>query len=190
MLVEALTSVAMQTRPFDQIIVSMDHAHLGAPANIARAFAAVDCDYTVQLGDDDWLDLRYLERCIAAAEETGCDVIYPGYTVVGGEDPFAWMQHRPYDAETRLDGIPGGGSFVRVQAIKDAGGMPLPGDADFPAADLRWPGSTHEDHALWQRLHANGATFYHLDEPLYFWRHWTDPETGQIGNTSGRGDRW
>jgi hypothetical protein len=185
MLVELLDSAAHQTRPFDQIVVTIDHAHSGAPANLARAFEAVDCDYVVPMGDDDWLAPTHVERCLAFALERRADVVYTGFTVVGGTNPFEYWFGQEFTPELLERGscIPGGGAFVRSQAIRDCGGMPIPGQPDFGAFDDEWPDATHEDYALWLRMLRNGATFAHLAERLWYWRH-------HSGNTSGRGDRY
>lgn len=186
MLARALASVAKQTRPVDQIVVSVDHAKIGAPSNIAKAFDSVRTDWVVKLDDDDWLREDYIERMVTAGDEASADVVYCPYLVVGGTDPFPYMHDLPYSPELLDAGscIPGGGAMMRCDAVRSAGGFPIPGDADYPATDPRWPGATGEDYALWLRMRANGAKFFHLmGDPLWYWEH-------HGHNTSGNPNRW
>jgi hypothetical protein len=185
MLAKLLDSAARQTRPYDQIVVRMDYQHVGAPSNLARAFADVDTDWVTCMGDDDWLYPEHVEKCLAWALEHDADYVYPGYDVIGGTNPFEYWFGKPYDPEMLLRGscIPGGGSLMRVAKIREVGGIPVPGADDFHAWDDEWPDATHEDHALNLRMLHGGAKFTHLPERLWAWYHHGE-------NTSGRGDRW
>jgi GT2 family glycosyltransferase len=162
-LVEALASVAKQTRPVDQISVAIDHEHLGAPATRNRAMAAVDCEWTAFLDDDDAWRPLHIERLLSTAENCHADLVYPWFDVEGGSDPLG-REGVPFDAEAvRLANYIPVTVLVRTEAVRAVGGFP-----SLPC----------EDWELWLRLLDAGAKFVHLPERTWIWNHWG-------GNLSG-----
>lgn len=187
-LLEALHSVVMQTHPVDQIVVVRDQRGVGTAAMRSRAFAAVDCEWAFALDDDDVLEPTYVQRVVAVAG-SDVDVIYTGYHVNGGSDPFD-IFGQPFDAD-RLRAstcIPGACVLVRREFLD--WGIPVRGDWDYARFDDRWPGIVCEDWAWLLRLLNAGARFRHVPEKLWRWRHWGVGSPGVPGNTGGRPEGW
>lgn len=178
LLVEALASVAAQTRPPDAISVAIDLHHEGAAATRNRALAAVDTDWVAFLDDDDLLEPVHLERVLDHAEETGADLVYPWFTVDGGTDPLG-MEGQPFDPDAlrRANYIPVT-YLVRTKLIKAVGGFPGPGWQDDLGIQLQPDVATCEDWAALLRMVDAGAVVVHLPERTWVWRHWG-------GNTGG-----
>lgn len=178
LLVEALRSVADQTRLPDAISVAIDHHHNGAAATRNRALAPVTTDWIAFLDDDDLLDPHHLERLLAHAEETGADLVYPWFTVDGGTDPLG-VEGRPFDPEAlrRANYIPIT-YLVRTKVIQGVGGFPGPGWHDDLGIQLQPDVATCEDWAALLRMVDAGAVVVHLPERTWIWRHWG-------GNTGG-----
>lgn len=197
MLARALSSVTIQTRLPDQISVVIDHDHRGAAPTRNRAWQALQTDWVAFMDDDDELLPHHLERLLGHAEETGADLVYPwfhlnqlraggfiraesdgaGFLLVDGED----AEGRPFDEKAKT-WILETGNFIPVTLIvrrsllAEVGGFPTPGTEE-------WPHPTCEDWGCWQRLLRAGATFSHLPERTWIWRH-------HGRNTSGSGSRW
>jgi glycosyltransferase involved in cell wall biosynthesis len=175
-LLEALASVANQTRPVDQISVAIDHERQGAAATRNRAFAAVDCEWTAFLDDDDLWRPQHVERLLSTAVNCHADLVYPWFDVDGGSDPLG-REGVPFDPDAlRLNNYIPVTLLVRTAALRDVGGFPVPGSEAWPHGDC-------EDWAAWLQLLNAGATFVHLPERTWIWR-WDGR------NTSGRADRW
>lgn len=180
MLKEAVGSVGRQILPpnvASEILVVTDTAHRGAAVTIAEGVGQSTGDWITLCADDDWLEPNHHERLLLAQIETGADVIYPWYNMIGQDDFQPDRFGQPFDAARFLEAsfIPGGGSLIRGDLLRSAG-IPQVGDPEFPMG-------RYDDWAMYLRLYHAGATFYHLPERLYNWRVWA-------GNTSGRGERW
>lgn len=174
LLAEALTSVLAQTRPADEIRVVTDTAGDGPAATRNWALRPCSADWVAFLDDDDTWKPGHLEALVGCAEQTGADLVYPWFDVVGGTDPFPDRFGQPFDDDAAValrdtNWIPV--TFLARRALLDqVGGFPTPGT--HPHAD-------QEEWALQLRLLDIGATFVHLPERTWRWRHWH-------GNTSGR----
>lgn len=165
----ALASVTAQTRPVDQISVAIDHEHLGAAATRNRAFAAVDCEWTAFLDDDDVWRPLHIEALLRCAENFHADLVFPWFDVQGGTDPFPQKEGVPFDEATlRLSPYIPVTVLVRTDLVRAVGAFP-----DVPG----------EDHGLWLRLLYAGAKFVHLPERTWVWNH-------HSSNTSGLATRW
>jgi glycosyltransferase involved in cell wall biosynthesis len=177
----AIQSVMEQTRQPDAVAVAVDHAHAGAAVTRNAALKTVETEFCAFLDDDDQLRPFHLEALLDYATATGADLVYPWFDVIStsgnGFDPFADMEHRPFDADelTRRNYIPVT-VLARTELLRDAGGFAVLNDSTEPGA------SPCEDWGAWQRLLAAGGKFAHLDRRSWIW-HWGS-------NTSGRGDRW
>lgn len=138
------------------------------------------------LDDDDTFQPDHLSKCVAHAEATGADVVYPWFDLMVGErvdnsrDPLliggkpAFGQ--PFDAAAlQANNYIPVTALVRTPLFIQAGG--------FPEANSEgWPHPDCEDWGLWLRLLGQGAKFSHLPERTWTW-HWHGK------NTSGRPDR-
>lgn len=179
----AVASVAAQTRPADQIVVSVDREGLGAAANRNRAVAAATGEWLAFLDDDDELLPSHLERLLDCAAQTGADLVYPWYEGINVDifkvpaSDGVGLVHplgRPWD-DAMSAYLRSAGNFIpvtvlaRAETVRDAGGF----QATFDGADAG------DDWGLWCRMLDAGARFAHLPEVTWRWN-------GHSGHTSGR----
>lgn len=91
--------------------------------------------------------------------------MYPWFDVHGGTDPLAAHEGLPFDpGELRLNNYVPVTTLVRTDLAHAVGGFPQQQQVDW---------------GFLIRLLDAGATFVHLAERTWCWRHWS-------GNTSGR----
>jgi glycosyltransferase involved in cell wall biosynthesis len=153
--------------------VEEDHDRAGAAATRNRALATVTTEWVAFLDDDDILYPDHLLKLARYARLSGVDVAYPGYDVVGGDDPVNCFGI-PFDASLlkRRNFIPVT-VLARTELVRAAGGFQERPDEH---------GDPCEDWGLWLSMLDGGAKFGHL--PVKTWR-WTLGDT-----TKGRPDRW
>jgi glycosyltransferase involved in cell wall biosynthesis len=184
MLPRALASASVQTFKPAAITVSYDLERHGAAINRQRALAMVQTEWTAFLDDDDWFYPNHLERLVACQHESGADLVFPWFDVVGGIDPFPQHEGRSYDVNdphqfpiTYL---------VRTDLVREVGGF-----AEIPEGAVHPDGMrAGEDWDLQLRLGAAGAKIVHLPERTWAWRHHGYGVPGTPGNTSGLPTRW
>jgi glycosyltransferase involved in cell wall biosynthesis len=169
----ALDSVQMQQRCPDGLAVAIDSTHAGAAVTRNRALAMVTTEWTAFLDSDDTMNPEHLKLLEEHQKQTGADVVYPWFDVVGGFDPFPDMEHEPFSAEVlkTRNTIPVT-VLARTELLMDVGGFQPKGPAENPC----------DDWGCWDALVAAGARFSHLDRRTWNWI-WGS-------NTSGRGDAW
>lgn len=178
----AVGSVYRQTMQPTVVHIALDTERLGAPANRTRALAMATTEWVAFLDDDDEFEPQHLQRCLQHAADTGADVVYPWFTVVGGTDPLGW-EGRPFDAAALRRGpnyIPIT-VLVRRELAMATGGFVDSRDKARIGSTTPW--ATCEDWAFWLALLDLGATFSHLPERTWKWHH-------HGSNTSGCSDRW
>lgn len=185
MLERALRSVERQQLAPREVIVEIDGDRTGAAATRQRALDRVTTEFVAFLDDDDVLlphHLAVLRREMDRPEtETETrpdlrpDLVYPWFTVVGGEDPFPGRFGADFDAIAlrRAQFVPIT-VLARTRAVLDAGGF-----RENPTPE----GWTNEDHTLWLAMLDRGCTFRHLPAKTWIWTH-------HASNTSGRRDLW
>jgi glycosyltransferase involved in cell wall biosynthesis len=186
---QAICSVWAQTRLPDELHIAVDHAGAGAPATRQHALDAVTTDWVAFLDSDDMFLPRHLEWCLAHAEETSADFVYPWFKIlqqfpggrtnviewdsVKGDGVFPpghyWNAFDPADpVETTITVL------VRTELAKQVG---------FRALD-RGQANTGEDRAFTLDCLAAGARISHLRRFSWLWRHhWIGKD--RPGNTSG-----
>lgn len=175
MLRRALESVASQKRQPDNVIVMTDQDRAGAIETRNLGLERVRTEWVAFLDDDDELLPHHLRNCLAWAEKSGADVVYPGCRVFGPdgrEMKRPWQAGRfgkPFDPDLlrKKSYIPVT-SLVRTRLAKQVGGFSYP------------EGSGYEDWGLYLKLLDAGAVFSHLPVITWFWHHHGD-------NTSGKG---
>jgi glycosyltransferase involved in cell wall biosynthesis len=170
----ALRSVWEQTLAPDAVVVTVDHDHAGAAATRNRGLLQVATEWTAFLDSDDQLMPDHLEQLTAHQRATGADLVFPYGTVVGGWDPFAAYEGKPFDPvelET-FNRIPVT-VLARTSLLVAAGGFRPKGPPENPC----------DDWACWEALVAAGGTISHLNRRTWYYHHGG-------GNTSGRGDVW
>lgn len=168
-LARAVASVRSQTLACE-LVVELDAERDGAAATRNRALTKVGTEWVAFLDDDDAFKPEHLRACLRHAVLTGADVVYPGYDVVGGEDPVgcfglpfdpALLRRRNYIPVTTL---------CRAELVRAVGGFrPHPDQRGMPC----------EDWGLWLALLDAGATFSHLPRRTWVWT--------VNGGTAGRG---
>lgn len=166
-----LRSVAAQTVLPSHIIIELDAERTGSAATRNRALEKVITPLVAWADDDDELEPNHLELLLRGMRETGADVVYPWYTVVGGTDPRPDRFGVPFDADELRRG-----SYITVNSLVRTG-LAKQARFDFdPVTGL-------DDHVFYLRLLELGAIFHHVPERTFLWHHWA-------GNTSGRPTRW
>ena len=187
LLVECLASVARQTYSPDAVIVVMDTDRSGAGLTRDRGLDKVDTEFVAFVDDDDLLDPSHIEKLVRCAERTGADLVYPWHHHLG-ETPDALA--------IPVDGVlvdPEGVPFGPEQAAY------LRGTNFIPVTTLvrtelaqrvgGFGGEWCEDWRFLVRLLDADATFVHLPERTWSWRH--HATTGNVpGNTSGLREKW
>lgn len=167
MLSRAVGSVALQTLAPLRVTVELDSDRAGAAATRDRALPTVATEWVAFLDDDDEMLPQHLDRLHSTAMETGADLVYPWFTVVGGTDPFPQLFDRPYaDGYTQTTVT----FLARTELVVAAGGFS--GDHTLG----------NEENALVRRMYSRGASVVHLPERTWLWHH-------HGANTSGRSDR-
>ncbi|HMM95396.1 glycosyltransferase [Phycicoccus sp.] len=184
MLGRALESVARQTRPADAIVAVIDHHREGAALNRDNGLSMVTTDYVAFLDDDDELYPDHLARLLAAAAETGADLVYPWFDVgSGGTDPFPQFEGAPWDpAEPHQIPVT---FLARTVAVHEAGGFSFGWDtaqSEDPGVDEHG-NRAGEDYRLVVRMNDRSAKIHHLPARTWVWHH-------HGANTSGLPSRW
>lgn len=173
MLEQAVASAAAQTEPC-KIVVALDsqftgrYRQGGAARTRNQGLERVDTEWVAFLDDDDALYPEHVAKCLALADETGADLVYPWFDgqtsrgVLYGQwnGKLEEPEGREFGPEQKayLREI---GNFIPVtvvaktEAIRHAGAFPL--DVDC------------EDWHCWNRMLDNGAKFVHLPERT--WRY-------------------
>ena len=141
-----------------------------------RGVARVRTPWVAFLDDDDALLPHHLATLVSAATDTGADLVWPWFEVVGGHDPFPMHRGRQWDpADPHQIPIT---VLLRTGLFREVGGFRTIEDGAVDAAGHRMG----EDFDLWVRLSAAGAVFHHVDEITWRWHHWG-------GNSSGLPER-
>lgn len=164
LLTRALTSIAAQTHQPDAILVAYDRHGEGAWKTRNRALALVDTTWVAFLDDDDeWLP-QHLERCVDHQHDTGADLVFPWFDVVGGTDPFTHFG-QPWDPANPVQTTIV--TLVRTSALRAVGGFTFE-DGDFHDDGGNRAG---EDYEMVKRLNAAGYRISHLPERTWLWHH-------------------
>jgi len=173
MLTRATNSVLDQIEPCE-VIVSLDHDFTGgyriggAAATRNKGLEQVETEWTAFLDDDDELYPHHVDRCLALADETGADLVYPWFDGMNADRVlFArWdgvlqpPEGRPFGDE-QIKFLHEVGNFipitvvVRTEAIRAVGGFPIDRDC--------------EDWHCWNQMLDNGSKFVHLPERTWKW---------------------
>lgn len=178
LLARALASVGAQTLLPDAVVIVEDTERLGGARNRQRGLDQAITQYVAHLDDDDEFLPNHLERLRDTIRETGADLVYPWFTVVGGTDPFPWALGKPWD-DSDPHQVPVT-TLALTGALKDAGGWD--GGWDVAAADDPGVDSdgnrAGEDYRLILRMIERRMLIHHLPEITWLWHH-------DSGNTMG-----
>lgn len=171
-----------QTYRVAEHIVEEDVHREGAGITRQRALDRATTDLVLPLDDDDELEPNAVERMVACMRETGADMVYAWYTVIGGTDPRPEAFGVPFDPSDPVQ------TTICVLArteLAQACGYVDHGDlATLKHVDRHYHG---EDALYIRRAIDAGASIVHLPERLFRWHHWAGPAGG---NTSGLPTRW
>lgn len=169
----ALSSVNQQTLQPAAISVAIDVNRKGAPATRQRALDAVITPWVAFLDDDDAFKPVHLEHLFEHAMETGADMVYSWFEVLGGTDPFpATHFTNEFDPENPIETTIT--TLVRTNLAKEIG---------FQALDRGHDTNTGEDYRMVLEAVRQGAVIKHLVERTWYWRH-------HSANTSGLPTKW
>lgn len=173
----ALASVRAQTYAPKQWVVMLDDNREGPAVIRNRIIEDVDTEWIAFLDDDDELLPHHIDTLLTAATETGADVVWPWFTVVGGSDPFPMHKGRQWNPDDPHQ-IPVT-ALVRTAAFRAVGGFRRIEEGPTDKHGNR----AGEDFDLWLRLSAAGYRFHHVDEVTWTWHH-------HGRNSSGLPSRW
>lgn len=183
LLTRAMDSITTQRFPAVAVSIAFDTERQGAASTRDRALAGVRTQWVAFLDDDDELNPEHLQALMMHAESTDADLVYPWFDVVGGTDPFpylegvAWNNQEPHQVPVTF--------LARAAAIRDVGGFTYDWDAsqgEDPGVDATG-NRAGEDYRLILRLAREGAKIEHLNQRTWKWHH-------DSGNTSGLASRW
>lgn len=171
MLTRALNSIAVQTLPAAAVSVAIDIRREGAAPTRQRALEAVQTPWVAFLDSDDIFMPDHLKKCMRHAQETGADMVYPWFVMVGGTDPFPETHFtNDFDPANPIE-------TTIVRLIK----TDLAKEVGFTAID-RGEQNSGEDFSSLLGYIELGAKISHLKEKTWYW-------VNHGGNTSGRQDR-
>lgn len=174
-LLRALTSAVLQTRPFSDVHIATDLNREGAGATRSRGLATVHTEWTAFLDDDDELLPNHLDVLTSFAAESGADLVYPWFDVIGGTDPFPMFEGMEFNPE--IPNMFPITVLARTELLHEIGGF------------HHIPSPTHphvqegEDWVMWLDILRVGGVIKHVPVRTWLWHH-----HGQ--NTSGLADRW
>lgn len=163
----ALASVTAQTAQPAAIVVEYDHRRTGAAETKNRALARVTTPWVAWLDDDDVWYPEHLAVCVAAANESGADVVYPWPVMVGAPPLNPRLFGAPFDPDALRRGnyIPTTALF-RADLAREVGGFQRPA------------GTLYDDWGLWLAMLDAGAKFHHAPAQTWEYRF-------HDGNTKG-----
>lgn len=178
LLKRALTSIEEQTLSANQVIVEEDVKKEGPAVVRNRALAKVEHEWTAFLDDDDEMLSHHLSTLYDFAIETGADLVWPWFRVVGGSDPFPKFRGRQWNSDDPHQ-IPIT-VLVRTGLLREVGGFETVGD-NGPTD--KYGNRAGEDWRLWLALSQAGTIFAHTPAITWLWHH-------DSRNTSGLPSRW
>lgn len=127
--------------------------------NLAVSLASGD--YQMQLDADDYLDHTYIEKCVAAAEESGAGIVYTQAHVFGRADFIT--EYTTYDIEKlKHDNYIHASSLIRSAILPESPYDPYLNDKGY------------EDWDVFLDLCLDGAKAMLVDEPLLYYRKHAD----------------
>lgn len=175
LLQRAVASAVKQHHPPAAISIAVDHHGEGAAATRNRAWRAARTEWVAFVDDDDELKPSHLEACARHQAETGADMVYPWFSLVGGASPFSdrfytdpWDPERPRQTTVVM--------VVRRSVLEALGGFREMGEQ--AAADPQG-NRVGEEYDLVLRMNAAGYRISHLVQKTWCWYH-------HDANTSGR----
>lgn len=170
-LARAVNSAAAQTAKPDAYSIAVDNEKQGAGPTRTRALMAATTQWVAFLDDDDEWMAGHLGTLLYAAADSGADVVWPWFKVVGGTDPIEENRGKQWDSDHPFT-FPIT-ALVRTELAQECS-FPEP----IPGAE-----NSGEDWAFWMQMDRLGAKFHHVNEITWWWHH-------DSGNTSGRPERW
>jgi glycosyltransferase involved in cell wall biosynthesis len=189
LLTAAFASAIEQTHPPTAVVVQYDAEGRGAAWARNEALKSVRTHWVAFLDSDDLLYSNHLQVCLDAAQESGADLVYPYFDILGSHDVLATSQ---FGRVVNPEGVPFGpeqerwlrhrGGFIpvthlcRTDRIKKAGGFPQPNSFPVPEGNVS---ADCEDYGLLLRLLDRGARFHHVPVRTWVYR-------VHAGNTGGR----
>lgn len=189
LLAEAFASAVAQEHPPTAVVVQVDNERRGAAWARNEALKSVRTHWVAFLDSDDVLYPEHLQVCLDAAEESGADLVYPYFDIVGSTDVLATSE---FGRVVNPEGIAFGpeqeqwlrqrGGFIpvthlcRTDRVKKAGGFPQPNSFKVPEGNVS---ADCEDYGLLIRLLDRGARFRHVPRRTWCYRVHED-------NTGGR----
>lgn len=172
LLARALASVAAQTLPAQNVAIAYDVEKVGAGPTRTRALRQVQTEWVAFLDDDDELLPHHLDTLMCCARETGADVVWPWFQVIGGTDPIKCNRGKQWNSA-----VPHTFPITTLMRTEVAQMCHFPP----PLADAG--DCSGEDWDFWMQVDRLGAKFMHVNEITWWWHH-------DSGNTSGLPHRW
>jgi glycosyltransferase involved in cell wall biosynthesis len=170
MLNRATDSIRAQTHQAKATMAVRDDDHIGAGPVRTVGLMRVETDWVAFLDDDDEFKPDHLAKLCQAQDDTGADVLWPWFEVVGGTDPFP--EHRGKQWDIKAPHIFPICVLVRTElAQKTTGFRGTTGD---------W---MRDDFPFYEQIWKMGGIFHHIPDITWKWHH-------HFANTSGQPERW
>lgn len=167
----ALASVATQALPAVVVSVAFDNAREGAGPTRTRALRGAATEWIAFMDDDDELLPHHLQTLCEAQCESGADVVWPWFQVIGGSDPISCNRGKQWNPKTPH-------TFPMTTLVRNE----LAQQCMFPPP-LESAGCSGEDFNFWMQMSNLGARFHHVNEVTWWWHH-------DSHNTAGLPTRW
>jgi glycosyltransferase involved in cell wall biosynthesis len=177
MLNRALASIEDQTVQPEHVIVKYDRKREGAARTRQKGLEEVQTEWVAFLdSDDEWLP-QHLEKLYTHALDTGADLVYPWYHVVGGGDPLRAWENVPWDpARPHLTTIT---VLCKTRIAQSVG---------FVQESYRKTESG-EDWYFIRNINAQGAKIVHLPERTWKWHHHGKNSSGLPNRGDAKNER-
>jgi glycosyltransferase involved in cell wall biosynthesis len=182
----ALASIAAQTLPPVHVLTHLDDQGWGAARTRDHLLTQVTTPWVAPLDDDDEFLPDHLAGLRACIEETGTDLAYAWYEIVGPAGQVEQWRDPHTRWESAWDADPGRQApttfLATTTLLRRVGGWTNHGTWDPTTARLDATGNrVGEDTLLIHRAAATGARIVHHPARTYRWHH----HQSCGGNTSG-----
>lgn len=192
LLANAINSVNAQTLAPYEVIVEEVRPDEDAGVTRNRGLERVQTPWVAFLDDDDEFEPQHLQVLIDGAKAADTDVVYSWFRILKGDGQLrtvddmlwlidvdglrksafglAWNSHM--NVALSKNNFIHCCCLVRTEKAREAGGFPQTGTPE-------WPELHSEDWGFWIRMLKHGATFHHVPERTWHWRHWDGRTNGQ-----------
>lgn len=153
---ETLQSVFNQTLQPHEVLY--DYCKTNRAAEKINRLASIStADAIIVLSDDDMLDPTFIEKTAREMQERGVDIVYTDLLRYGPGDSRSILIASPYTLDHfKASTVPWMTSLIRKSVFDKLGGWDVEQD--------------YQDYDFYFRAFKDGATAFHITEPLFIYR--------------------